>query len=182
MIVRTMAALGPRVASASHHLAPAGKPPSVTPPTIIRSPRRSTSASAPTSATTGENGAAPAEIRAPRVEGREVSVEAASWSPRRRTAQVGGDRTQDEPAPVRRTESRARELAPAFVRPPAPRASLAARRASPALGRTHGAALSGDDGWPSLPPIFLPPPPEVEAPAPRLHRLARDQEEGLWSA
>jgi hypothetical protein len=60
MIVRTMAALGPRVASASHHLAPAGKPPSVTPPTIIRSPRRSTSASAPTSATTGENGAAPA--------------------------------------------------------------------------------------------------------------------------
>ena len=138
--------------------------------------------SASTTATTGENSTAPTEIRVSRAENREISVEPAPWSPHRRSAQVGGDRTQGEPTSVRRTESRAREFAPAFVPQTAPRPSLTARHASPAHGRTHEASSSNNDRWPSLPPVALPPPPDVEAPAPRLRRLARDQEEGLWNA
>jgi hypothetical protein len=186
VIVQAVAALRPRVAFASHRAshrqAPAGAPPSIASPTIVLRPQRSTSPSAPTSATTGESSTAPMEIRAPRAEGRETSVEAAPWSPHRRMAHGGGDTMRDEPSSARRPELRASEFAPAFAQEPAPRPSLAVRRASPTHGRTHAASSPSDDRWPSLPPSARPPTPEVEAPAPRLRRLARDQEEGLWSA
>jgi hypothetical protein len=58
---------------------------------------------------------------------------------------------------------------------------------------THPAAASRDalrgfvdsppaDRWPALPPATMAPPLGIEAPPPRWDRLAREQEEGRWSA
>lgn len=177
-IVQTVAALRPRAASVRHHQVPAGAPPPVPSPTIVRRPGRSTPPRAPTSAATSEHSTAPTEIRVSRAEGREALVETTPWSRHRRTARVDDDTMRDGPSSARRSEQRA----PAFASEAAPRFSLAARRASPTHGRAHEASSSNDDRWPSLPPSAPPPTPEVEAPPPRLNRLARDQEEGLWSA
>jgi hypothetical protein len=65
---------------------------------------------------------------------------------------------------------------------PPPRPEMKTYRPpSPAIAAPRPIQPPTDDRWPSFPPAVFAPPQAAGVPAPRLHQLARDQEEGRWS-